>query len=90
MNFFNYSGYMEADLRSLEEKISKLITLCSNLREENTLLRSTLSNTQQGADALKTKMQQASNKLELLLAKMPMPSENLNAESEWAIQNQLI
>jgi cell division protein ZapB len=82
MNFFNYSGYMEADLRSLEEKISKLITLCSNLREENTLLRSTLSNTQQGADALKTKMQQASNKLELLLAKMPMPPENLNAESE--------
>ena len=71
MNFFNYSGGMEADLKSLEEKIGKLISLCANLREENGQLRSDLSQAQQAADALKSKMLLASNKLEGLLETMP-------------------
>lgn len=71
MNFFNYSGTMEADLKSLQEKITKLITLCSTLREENIQLRGDLSQAQQDADVLKSNMQLASDKLEVLLESMP-------------------
>ena len=74
MNFFNYSGDMEADLKSLEEKITKLISLCSNLREENIRLRSDLTQT-------KDNMLLASNKLEGLLESMPQSSESVNMES---------
>lgn len=71
MNFLIYSGAMDTDLKSLEEKISKLIHLCSNLREENSLLRGDLSLAQQAAATLKNNMLLASNKLELLLDNMP-------------------
>ena len=74
MNFFNYSGDMEADLKSLEEKITKLISLCSNLREENIRLRSDLTQT-------KDNMLLASNKLEGLLESMPQSSESADMES---------
>ena len=74
MNFFNYSGDMEADLKSLEEKITKLISLCSNLREENIRLRSDLTQT-------KGNMLLASNKLEGLLESMPQSSESADMES---------
>lgn len=71
MNFLNYSGCMEADLKSLEEKISKLITLCGILREENAQLRGDLLQAQSSYDTLKNKMLLASNKLEGLLTAMP-------------------
>jgi cell division protein ZapB len=71
MNFLNYSGVMEADIKSLEAKINKLISLCSSLREENAQLLGDLEQAQQDADALKTNMQQASSKLELLLETIP-------------------
>ncbi len=74
MNFFNYSGDMEADLKSLEEKITKLISLCSNLREENTRLRSDLTQT-------KDNMLLASNKLEGLLESIPQSIESVDMES---------
>ena len=74
MNFFNYSGDMESDLKSLEEKITKLISLCSNLREENIRLRSDLTQT-------KDNMLLASNKLEGLLESMPQSSESADMES---------
>jgi cell division protein ZapB len=64
MDFFTYSGIMELDLKSLEEKITKLISLCTNLREENIRLRSDLTQT-------KNNMVQASNKLEVLLESLP-------------------
>ena len=62
---------MEADLKSLEEKISKLVSLCGNLREENGQLRDDLSVAQQKAEALKNNMLLASNKLEVLLNNVP-------------------
>jgi len=68
---------MEADLKSLEEKITRLITLCSDLREENIQLRSDLSQAQQDASALKNNMQLAGDKLESLLASMPESIEAL-------------
>ena len=67
---------MEADLKSLEEKIAKLVSLCGNLRAENNQLRGDLSQAQESADALKSNMLQASNKLEGLLELMPQSSES--------------
>ena len=81
MNFFNYSERMEADLKSLEEKISRLVTLCANLREENGQLRGDLSQAQQATDGLKSKMLLASNKLEDLLTAIPNSLEGVNVES---------
>ncbi len=71
MNFLIYSGAMEADLKSLEEKISKLISLCGQLREENGQLRDNITLAQQKTDALKSNMLLASNKLEALLQTVP-------------------
>jgi cell division protein ZapB len=76
MNFLLYSGIMEADLKSLEEKISKLVTLCGDLREENAQLRGDISQAKLATDTLKSKMLLASNKLEGLLGTMP---DNLDA-----------
>jgi len=75
MNFFNYSGRMEADIKGLEAKITKLISLCGSLREENMQLLGDLEQAQQTADTLKINMQQASNKLEGLLESMPQNTE---------------
>jgi cell division protein ZapB len=55
---------MDADLKTLEDKITKLVSLCANLREENVRLRSDLTQT-------KGNMVQASNKLEVLLQSIP-------------------
>ena len=65
---------MELDLKKLEEKITKLISLCSNLREENIQLRNDLTQT-------KDNMLQASNKLEALLESLPEGAESMNVES---------
>ena len=74
---------MEADIKILEAKIGKLIGLCANLREENAQLADGLAKAQQDADALKSNMQQASDKLEGLLEAMPQ-----NEEAAWARLNQ--
>ena len=81
MNFLNYSGGMEADLKNLEEKITKLISLCAYLREENSQLLSDLAQAQQAADTLKNKMLLASIKLESLLTAMPDNLEGADVES---------
>ncbi len=72
---------MDADLKSLEEKISRLITLCANLRAEVGQLRGDLSQAQLAADGLKSKMLLASNKLEDLLTTMPNGANGVNAQS---------
>ena len=72
---------MDADLKSLEEKISRLITLCANLRAEIGQLRGDLSQAQLAADVLKSKMLLASNKLEDLLTTMPNGADGVNAQS---------
>ena len=65
---------MELDLKKLEEKITALISLCINLREENVRLRSDLTQT-------KDHMLQASNKLEHLLESLPEGTESMDVES---------
>ena len=74
IDFFNYSGIMELDLKKLEEKITKLISLCSNLRQENIQLRSDLTQA-------KDNMTQAGNRLEVLLESLPEGVESMDVES---------
>jgi len=68
MNFLNYSLGMDADIKELEVKLAKLIGLYASLREENAQLRDK-------SDVLKNKVDQASVKLEGLLAKLPQAEE---------------
>ena len=62
---------MDADFKSLEAKIGQLITLCGDLRAQNTQLRGDLSHAQQKTDDLKNNMLLASTKLEVLLDSIP-------------------
>ena len=62
---------MDADLKRLEDKITKLITLCATLREENNQLRDDLNQAQQNSTTLKSNMLLASEKLEVLLETLP-------------------
>lgn len=74
IDFFTYSGIMELDLKKLEEKITKLISLCSNLRQDNIQLRSDLAQA-------KDNMTQAGNRLETLLESLPEGAESMDVES---------
>lgn len=69
--FFNYSGRMDADLKALEEKLSQLILLCGNLRNENSQLRQDLSAMQTDTALLKANMAQASERIEALMESLP-------------------
>ncbi len=72
---------MDADLKRLEEKMNKLISLCATLREENVQLRDELNLAQQNASALKSNMLLASQKLEILLETIPAGTKPLGVES---------
>ena len=72
---------MDADLKRLEEKLSKLISLCASLRDENVQLRGDLSQAHQQTDTLKSNMALASQKLELLLETMPASSPTTGVDS---------
>ena len=76
MNFFNYSGRMEIDLKSLEDKESKLIGVCATLRDENQQLRSELTKAAQDSARLKSNMLQASDQLETLLGTLPAEGQS--------------
>ncbi|MSP86381.1 MAG: hypothetical protein EXR38_03190 [Methylotenera sp.] len=62
---------MDADLKSLEVKLSGLISLCSDLRNENARLRLDLSATQSNAALFKSNMAQASERIEALMESLP-------------------
>jgi cell division protein ZapB len=69
--FSNYSGAMEADLKLLEEKLSQLIALCQTLRSENQELRQGLAKAQDDAKQLKENMSLASQRLKVLIERLP-------------------
>ncbi len=72
---------MDADLKRLEDKINKLVSLCVTLREENAQLRGDLSQAQQNSDTLKNNMLLASQKLEVLLE--TMPADTVSSDDEY-------
>jgi cell division protein ZapB len=71
---------MKADLKKLEDKIGKLISLCAILREENLQLRDKLNHAQDNSNTLKSNMLLASEKLEILLETIPSDTSSLGAE----------
>jgi chromosome segregation ATPase len=62
---------MDADLKALEVKLSGLISLCSELRNENAQLRLDLSAMQSDTELLKTNMASASARIEALMESLP-------------------
>ncbi len=72
---------MDADLKRLEDKIGKLISLCVILREENVQLRDDLNQAQQSSNTLKSNMLLASEKLEILLETIPGDITALSTET---------
>lgn len=71
MDFLNYSGYMDADLTALEQKLSHLIAMCAELRAENAQLRLSLQKIEADTSQLKANMAQASVRIETLIDSLP-------------------
>lgn len=69
--FFNYSGRMDADLKALEQKVSRLIALCDELRNENAQLRMDLDVMASDSAVLKSNMEKASERIESLIDSLP-------------------
>lgn len=65
---------MDADLKALEQKLSHLITLCSELRAENSQLRIDLTAMQNDTALLRTNMAEASERVEALIESLPETS----------------
>ncbi|HYD33167.1 MAG TPA: hypothetical protein VEA39_01250 [Methylophilaceae bacterium] len=62
---------MDADLKALEDKVTRLIALCQSLREENLQLRQELARAQDDTRQLRENMTLASEKLEALIDRLP-------------------
>ena len=62
---------MEAELNSLDEKISQLVQLCHRLRNDNNELRQDLAAAQNQNKQLTEKIESARQRLESLLSRIP-------------------
>jgi cell division protein ZapB len=62
---------MEAELNSLDDKISQLVQLCHRLRTDNSELRQQLAAAQNQSKQLKEKIEAARQRLENLLNRIP-------------------
>ncbi|GAB7563835.1 hypothetical protein LG202_18740 [Methylobacillus methanolivorans] len=62
---------MNADLITLEEKLSQLISLCQLLRAENLELRQELGRYQDDNKQLKDNMELAGQKLQAVIERLP-------------------
>jgi cell division protein ZapB len=72
--FSNYSASMDADLKSLEAKLTKLIELSQSLRAENTALRQELVQAQSESKKLKENVEVVSSRLEAIIERLPEES----------------
>jgi len=63
---------MDADLKALEEKVSRLIALCQSLRDENVQLRQDLAQAEDDSRQLRDNMARATAKLEALIDRLPV------------------
>ena len=62
---------MDAELKSLEDKINQFVALCQRLRAENHQLRQQLASIQNENKQLSEKIGDARIRLETLLAQIP-------------------
>tara|TARA_B110001469_G_C9639061_1_gene321007 strand:+ start:1938 stop:2171 length:234 start_codon:yes stop_codon:yes gene_type:complete len=67
----NYSEYMDEDINLLENKLNQLFDFITTLKEENADLKPSLQNAQQEISVLKNKINDATLKMENLLAQLP-------------------
>lgn len=67
----NYSEYMDEDINLLENKLNQLFDFITTLKEENADLKPSLQNAQQEIIVLKNKINDATLKMENLLAQLP-------------------
>lgn len=72
---------MDADLKALEQKLMQLLNFCTSLKEENFELRKTLNQSQQHLNHLRTNMQLASSKIDVLMHKLPASNASSIKES---------
>jgi cell division protein ZapB len=70
-NFCNYSAQMDADLKSLETKITQFVEVCQRLRADNQQLRQQLASAVSQVKRLEDKVNTATARLETLLAQIP-------------------
>ena len=62
---------MDAEIRSLEEKINQFVALCQRLRADNHQLRQQLASAQSENKHLSDKVVDAKTRLETLLSQIP-------------------
>lgn len=62
---------MDAELKSLEDKIGQFVALCQRLRTDNHQLRQQLASAQNENKQLTDKISDAKNRLESLLTQIP-------------------
>lgn len=62
---------MDADLKALEDKLTQLISLCGELRNENAQLRLDLGAMESDTALLKANMAKASERIEALMQSLP-------------------
>ena len=70
-DFCNYSVNMDAELKSLEDKINQFVALCRRLRTDNHQLRQQLASAQSENKHLADKVTDAKSRLETLLTQIP-------------------
>ena len=70
-NFSLYSVSMEAELKSLEEKIAQFAELCQRLRQDSHELRQRLATALNENRVLEEKIRNATSRLENLLNQIP-------------------
>lgn len=70
-DFRHYSVAMEAELDTLDERISQLVQLCHRLRNDNNELRQELAAAQNQNKQLTEKIESARQRLEMLLSRIP-------------------
>lgn len=66
---------MDAELKSLEAKVSLFVELCQRLREENQQLRQQVASAVNQTKRLEDKINSATSRLESLLAQIPAEEE---------------
>ena len=62
---------MDADLKSLEDKINQFVALCQRLRADNHQLRQQLASAQNESKQMSEKIGDAKTRLETLLTHIP-------------------
>jgi cell division protein ZapB len=75
LNFCNYSARMDAELKSLEAKVTQFVELYQRLREDNQQLRQELAAAVSQSKRLEEKITSATARLETLLAQMPVEED---------------